>query len=276
MSLIPATQTDVFLANGVYNKPANAKFIRVILVGGGQGGNGGGAQLVGVAVRVLSAGSAGARVVQSFLASEVPSVVNITVGLGTAGAAGLAAPSIPPAAASGGTSIFGTLIQALGGVQQAIIVSSVEGAFSAVLSTTGGNLTGAVTAPSPVQIIQPSGGGNGGGITSANVRADGANAGSVGTGGATVSGTVLVNVLVGGIAGVGAGANGNNGNSFGANSSIGGSGGGGGAANDVGTGGNGGNGAFPGGGGGGGGASRTLGGNGGNGANGIVIVQTFF
>jgi hypothetical protein len=103
LALNSAIITD-FTASGTFTKDANAKFIEVILWGGGAGGGGGHLDSHG------SGGSGAAYACATFSAAEVAASETVTIG--AAGAGG--APS--SSGGNGGTTSFGSVLRALGGL----------------------------------------------------------------------------------------------------------------------------------------------------------------
>lgn len=274
---LPTAVVQTFTTSGVWTKPANAKVVEVVAIGGGSGG-GSGRKGLSTAVRSGGGGGSGAAYSSNkFDATLLPTTVEVTVGAGGIGGAAIIANSTNGNnGTNGGASSFGVFITAQGG--------NFGGAGTATTSTGGGTAgngyqsgsqgAGSSGASAGVggqgnvspNVLSATGGASGGGISASNNAFAGATGGSK---------TLGMNVA-GGIAGA-IGMSGGNGNvsPFGGS----GSGAGGGGASITGNGGNGGNGGDYGGGGGGGGASTDNVGNsgaGGNGGAGVVIVTTYF
>lgn len=96
-----------FTASGTWTKPAGAKLVRVILVGGGGGGGSGGNAAL---LSVISGGSGGqpgsvADVILS--ADQLGATETVTIGAGGTGGAGVAVNSNGTNGASGGSTFFG-------------------------------------------------------------------------------------------------------------------------------------------------------------------------
>jgi hypothetical protein len=245
---IPAPQLTRFIANGTFTKPAGAKFITVMAMGGGGGGGGGRRGANTVNRQGGFGGHAGEFRIRRFAASDVDASVAVTIGNGgTGGAAGALADTDGSPGLPGGTTSFGTLLRAYGGA---------------------GGLGGILGSATVINGIDGDAGGGGQGGWR-----DAVNAGS--TGGNGGQGSYYSNPVPGG---TGVAASPGN---PGTNAPIlpgflnGGSGGAGGTGNGYG----GGTGGAPGGGGGGGGATNATGTNsqpGGNGARGEVLVIVEF
>jgi len=261
---------QIFNADGTWTKPAGAKLVHVICLGGGGGGGSG--RRADAGTRYPGGGGGGGAIcVGWFPESVLSSTEAVVIGAGGAGGAGQTSDTNNGLAGSNGSpSSFGSLVSAQGGAGGAagtsISISAVQadipGHFFGSRRTTISSTTGvagltAVGGPS---------GGTGGGLDSAGT----AYAGGAGGVNASVG-------LTGGTAGTVGGGNGGSGNT---NADIyyatGTGGGGGGSSNlsDSGNGGTGGRGA-----GGGGGAASINGvttGDGGTGGFGRVVVITYF
>jgi len=76
---------QTFTSSGLWNKPANARLIRVCVWGGGGGGGGGSSTDSISCSSGGSGGGGGARTSAYFLANCLPNIVQVTVGSGGAG-----------------------------------------------------------------------------------------------------------------------------------------------------------------------------------------------
>jgi hypothetical protein len=280
-----ATDTDIqtFLTSSTWYKPANAKLIRVDLVGGGGGGGSGrrGATLNNKAG--VSGAADGAYACCYFNADQIPATMSLTVGTGGAGGAAVALDNTNGSAGTAGNpTIFGdtnyAILYVRGGANGLGGATSTANGGSMTTSTrmfmptqyqNGGNGTTQNGTTSSTQVGWPKGGGGGAGILSSNVTGNGGNGNPIVNNWAQYPGHTLNS---GSAAGVRDGGNGNTINW------IYGEGGGGGASALSDVGGNGGNGGFPGGGGGGGSASDNSynSGAGGTGGDGVAIITTYF
>ena len=269
-------------------KPTGAKWVEFIITGGGGGGGSGRKGATSTNRFGGEGGGGGAHVRGSVQATLIGDTETVTVGAGgTGGAAQTTNTSDGNAGLDGGKSQFSSFKASGGwhGVGGSTAASGPNGMAQSNrsgivpncnLSTNGSGgatVTGVgQSSASYPGFIEPGGGGNGGGITNANVVANGGSAGYVG------NTTEVFDQIVGGTAGDSAGTlNGGNGSSS-ALVYIG-TGGGGGASSKTTNAGGGGNGANYGGAGGGGGASLNSVGNsgkGGDGAPGIVVIITHF
>lgn len=274
-----SAQIDILTVSGIWFKPAGAKIIEVLCIGGGAGGGSGRRGAAGTITGGGGGGGGGGISKCVLVADNVFANVIYTIGAGGAGGAAIAVDDTNGANGAAGTETrFGPHLR---------VVSSVagQGGKLAIVGT-GGNggqgnqsiptgLSGAgatssnagtVGANSTPPLYAPIGGAAGGGITAANVASAGgngnlpplmcsqtplSNAGAINTNGG--NGALLTQYDF----------------AFG---------GGGGGSSVTGNGGNGGNGGLYGGGGAGGGASRNgfLSGAGGAGAQGVIVVKTWF
>lgn len=105
--IVLADNVQVFTSGGTWNKPANAKTIRVRVQAGG--GAGGGAPATGAGQQSGGAGGGGGGYAETFLQSgDAASSVAVTVGAAGTGVSGATGNS-------GGTSSFGSHASATGG-----------------------------------------------------------------------------------------------------------------------------------------------------------------
>lgn len=279
-----STITTKFMANGVFTKNANTKYIRTMSWGAGGGGGSGCAQVLGTNSFGGHGGAAGAPMNVYSEASAFPPASNITIGVG--GLGGAATAGVLGNVGGVGTS---TIVQtnvgdivAAGGAGGAGGTTN-QGSFTLGgrgldnwQPLVGGGSSPSVTdsAPSLFNIFAPgapAGGGAGAGVSNLGTDGSGAIGGSILVG--------ITTVLLGGSAGVAPGGSAGAGNMFTTEAYIGGgSGGGGGAGNAAGNGGNGGNGGGAGAAGGGGGSCLTpnTSGKGGDGFRGEVWLIEYF
>ena len=265
---------QVFTTPGsyVWTKPAGATMVSVLCQAAGAGGASGAVAALGVAAGGGGGGASGSMAMQTFVASDLPATVGLTVGAG--GTGGAASSGAINAGSGGGASGFGTLPPFVntigpngapasgaggGAVLQGIYLGTAGGAGGSSAGGVASVATGAACG-------YTTGGGGGGGVSAANATFAGGNGTApmlVPNAGAWAS--------PGGGTGGGAGTNAPNPNSLSYGAA---SGGGGGGSNTGGNGGAGGNGARGSGGGGGGGAngSSVFSGGGGRGGDGYVIV----
>lgn len=284
----------VFTEDGVWTKPPFLAEAEVTVIAGGAGGRGGGGHY-STTPHSGGGGGAGGLSVETFEAADLPSTVNVTVGLGGSGGAGGNNVQIGSQGGVGGDSSFGAFVAASGGE----VGNSFSGGDGGVGATEDGGHGGAGAAgpavgsgehglPGENRDAAPGGGGGGGVLDNVVSSISGPGEGGAGgNSGSVLGGSAGVGVVItsGSSNAVGSpGVDGSNSDSFGG----GGGGGGGGCAGKsagggqaiAGDGGNGGK--YGGGGGGGGNASRvgsganSFGGDGGDGHSGVVVVRQTF
>jgi hypothetical protein len=277
------TDIQVFLTSSTWYKPANAKVIRVDLVGGG-GGGGSGRKGATLSNRAGGSGAAaGGYSFNYYNADQIPATMSITVGTGGAGGASQTSLNTNGLVGTiGNPTIFGDAnyaIQYARGGANGVGGATTTSNGGSMTNTTrmfmptqyqnGGNgstLNGTTSSPQPGW---PKGGGGGAGINTSD------SVGNGGTGNPQITNWAKYPGWTpnsGSSAGPLDGGNGDTVNF------VYGNGGGGGASSLTANGGNGGNGGFPGGGGGGGAAAENTynSGAGGTGGDGVAIITTYF
>jgi hypothetical protein len=291
----PSTaNVQVFTSNGTWTKPDNVTWVRVFMVGGGQGG-GRGATGTTVGTKAGGAGGGGGAVISyySVLASGLAATESIVVGAGGSGAAGTNAnDQVTLAGSEGGFSRFGSSslaiqVTAYGGNSASTIVGD--------FAPAGQTMTSAPPATTRLLALNTSSGGAGASLVGTTPAAGSSPAyvGVASTGlntyggqgyssGIPFMGSNTVNAIVPSGATSEStqlqGIDGRGGLGFNSMIPFGGSGGsGGGIKSDLTYSGNGGKGGLYGGGGGGGAAALngTTSGSGGDGAPGIVVVMAW-
>lgn len=263
------SEIQVFTSSGTWTKPADAKSVHIIAIGGGAGGGSGRASASGTAAGGGGGGGSGGRSFITLEAALLGATETVTVGAAGTGGAARTVGSDGLAGTNGIGTAFGLWVWAGGGT------GGGAGTATAGGSAGGGSTRALFT-------------GAAGGLASATflVGGIGGNAQAAGAGGA---GGGVTNVGVAALGGVGGfsflyngalatqTAIGQAGTSVPSNAPYGGNGGGGGSASISAVAMSGGNGGTYGTGGGGGGASQGFNsGAGGNGAAGIVVVTTYF
>lgn len=273
-----STQVIVFSSAGSYiwNKPANAKSVYVMLIGGG-GGGGGGARYTSTSACAGGGGGGGGGFWEGFFdANSLSASVAVSVGSGGNGGSGAVAIGAGNPGSSGGISKFDNYIQVTNGGNGlgGNITTAGAGAGGTYNGNAGGGGGFGASGAGGSQTNRGGAGGGGGGGVSLTPAAFNGGLGGFGAAGLVAAGAIGLG------SSSASGGNGGNGSSTGlliSSSSSGGSGGGA-STFATGSGGNGGNGGGFGTGGGGGGATigSGTGGTGGNGASGLVIVITYF
>ncbi len=280
------SQTDVFTASGTWTKPAWARRVRFVGMGGGAGGSSGRRGAAGTERRGGGGGGAAGIADEEYPAAELPATLTITIGTGGTGGAPIAVnDSNGSNAGNGGAttvtdgattilSIAGGLAGSGGGSASGGVAGSGWVASLGTGNSGGSASSGAGAQGSYWQCGRgPGGGGAGGSLSTANVSS----AGGAGAQGHVIGGADRMAPAVGG--GTANGGMGGTGNAKGWQRGSGSGGGGGGAGNAAATvaGGTGGTGGIPGGGGGGGGAAVNgmpsgAGGNGGRGEMWVISI----
>jgi len=279
---------QVFEIDGEWTQPADAEWVDVVLIGGGAGAGSGEA---GATLTNRSGGGGGGAAgltIKRYRASDLPAIIDVTVGPGGTGGAAVGPGASPGTNGSNGSAtIFGTLgteFATAGGGTQGVGGSGLSGSGGGGAlktsersfdSSQGGSAPGANgsqnngSSIANLSGLTPGGGGGGGGLNTTDTQR---------TGGQGGYGDYAGEENARGTTGaVGGGDGGDGGDST---TLAGGGGGGGGGSSNVDTvdGGDGGNGGLYGAGGGGGGAATSGGtavsGAGGDGAPGVAIVVT--
>jgi hypothetical protein len=175
---------QVFAANGTWYKPANARAVRVQLLGGGSGGGSGGRNANSTNRIGGGGGAAGQYIDAWYNAADLTSTVAVTIGTGGAGGAQLAFDSTNGnPGTTGAVSQFGSYLitapawQAAGGGATAAV-----GAGGFMFGNSAANPgNGALSGNPPPSFgnsqaanNQPAGGSSGSGTSSANIGAAGA------------------------------------------------------------------------------------------------------
>ena len=268
-----------------WTKPANAKWVEFLLIGGGAGGGSGARQATSVARSGAGGGAGGPSNYGRINASYLGSTETVVVGAGGTGAASITVDSTAGANGNAGGSTTFSLFQSgsagagsgsgTGGVARASV------SFVGNSATLAGGGAGAATGGSNSTNYSAywqfglGGGGGAGAAAASTVNATGGNGGGISSGSSSAG---LISTIAGGAGGTSAGVAAVSGTSATTQFMIGGTGGGGGYYRTGVAGGAGANGGWPGGGGGGGGASDNgfASGAGGNGANGFAVIITYF
>lgn len=239
---VPATDVQVFTADGTWTKPDGAKSVNVVCVGGGQGGGGGDNYGAGGSANGGKGGDGGRYTERTIFADNLGPTVAVSVGTGGSGGAGGINTeedftlTYGTSGTNGEDSSFGNFVKSSGGGNGAL------GQFES-LGGVGG--VGDADGVSATSAFASGGGGGGSGYTGSSMHLGGSGAvsalGNGGNGGSTPSGLTPGN------------GNGEAGENYG------GGGGGGGAGIN----------GYPQ-------TENLFAGDGGNGAPGVVIVTTYF
>ncbi len=109
--------TEIFTADGTFNKPAGVSVIQVVCISGGGAGAGGSKNVSQFSFgRSGTGGGGGAAVTKIFKASDVPSSVAVIVGAGGVGGVGIGPDAFNNnPGTDGGDTLFGDLVTAIGG-----------------------------------------------------------------------------------------------------------------------------------------------------------------
>ena len=110
--------TQTFTESGVWTKPASAFLVRAVVFGGGAGGSSPGSAPYTSSVNPARSGSGGLINEKIFLASALKASENVTVGAGGIGGVGTGTTTILRKGTDGGTSSFGDLLFAPGGLAE--------------------------------------------------------------------------------------------------------------------------------------------------------------
>jgi hypothetical protein len=274
------TDVQTFTSSGTWTKPAWAKLVRVLAIGGGGGGGSGRRSAAGTAAGGGAGGNPGSFVDFLFNAADLGATETVTIGAGGAGAAAAANSTNGTQGATGGNTTLGSKVNAPGGsggnggsnsAGGAPVAASQANYPPALIRGGNGGFTGAGVAPTINGLatnysMAAAGGGGGAGLTSAGAEFNGA------AGHGSMWG---LSFGLFGAAGVAPGGNGGGGSAS-ANAALPGGGGGGGTSANATAAGNGGNGSTgAGGGGGAGGRDGQTGGAGGNGGSGKMTIISY-
>lgn len=169
LSATTGTDVQVFLANGVWNKPAGGKTTRLIGIGAGCGGGSGDRRAAGVLRIGGTAGGGGARSIVDVPTSILGTTEAVTVAAGGVAGAAVAADNSPGLSGSAGANdtTFGAWLFAGRGLPSGGAAGTFVGGPANGPSVTGG------AGPNAVSFAGGPSGACGGGITAANVQSAG-------------------------------------------------------------------------------------------------------